>query len=697
MGPGHHPRHLGHALRNTSAFVLRQGSLDLAPLGLVGELCFGGDQVALGYLNSPSRTSETFIQHPLYGRLYRSGDLGRMLPDGSLMIIGRQDDQVKLRGQRVELEEINTAAAQSDDISAAATLLLSPNNAGSQQLVTFYVTKTAKTLSLDLSFPEARLRAMRVSLFQRLRAHLPGYMIPSHVVPLSALPLTPAGKVDKALLRKTFGELTPEHLEKTNEIEETEGAAEWGATERDISAAVSDTFGVDQAVIRLWTPLSTLGLDSISAIRLARLLRERHGWRLPISTVLQSASVAQLSAVLTRTRPVEEQRVASLDVFSPEFHAGLRRELQQRNLTAEQVLPCTPLQEAMLASRPGQQAYLNTVVFEIQRPAERMKTWWSMMSQRHGILRTCFVTTDSPEHAVAQVVLADHAIDWQDFIISTQGFRTRNSCVDDQTRRLPPPTNSYKPLVSFAIIHEGGARFLSFVCHHALYDGEAVSRLFFEVEQVANGKILPEPPSYNDFLSGSLCLPPSTDAFWAAQLRGFQPSLLLPLDKKQNSRQLTKSGRLRSLLSDLEQTLRSTNVTLLSACQASWALTLMLLAKTDDVCFGNVFSGRSATMDRIDELVAPCFNTVPFRINSAGVKLNSDLLQMVQALNIATLEYQFTPLRRIQKQAYRGHPIFNTLLLLQTPARPLDGDIWLLRSDEGDMDVSGCQTPCYSW
>ena len=691
MAPGDNPRHLGHTLDNTSVVVLGQGRLDAVPLGFVGELCFGGEQVAVGYLNSPSLTAESFIQQPPFGRLYRSGDLGRMLPDGSLVIMGRKDDQVKLRGQRVELGEITAAAAHSDNVSAAVTLVLSPKNVASQQLIVFYVPKTGRGTLFAIAATDANLRTTGASLFRTLRASLPGYMIPSHVVPISALPLTPAGKIDKALLRKVFEGLTPENLEATSESLEAENDqdAEWGEIEQSLGAALSDTFGVDSTAIRLWTPFSALGLDSISAIRLARLLRERHGWRLPVSAILKNASIAQLSREIVRQRSGEE-RICSLDVFSLDFRTDLHHELRQRGLVAERILPCTPLQEAMLATSSSQQAYFNKMVFRIRRTAEDMRRWWSVVSQRHGILRTCFVTTDNPEYAIAQVVLEDHLLDWEELTTSTSDL---TSCLDQQAQRLPPPTNSYRPPVSFATVQDGDEVFLCFFCHHALYDGQAVSRLLFEVEQITLGQALPDTPTYDDFLSQSLCLPSSADDFWAAQLHGFQPVLLQRIEDKRASRQHSASRTLGISLADLERRLMSAGTTLLSACQASWAITLMVLAKTDDVCFGNVFSGRSVPVDRVDELVAPCFNTVPLRVCSTGVKLNGDLINAVQELNIATLDYQFTPLRRIQRQSFHGNVIFNTLLLLQTPARPLNDEVWILEKDEGDMGVSSSRTP----
>ncbi|KAG6251978.1 NRPS protein [Claviceps purpurea] len=107
MSHGEFTEHLGWVFPGTSVVVLSPNTLDVVPFGWLGEFCFGGSQVARGYLNDDELTAQKFIEHPSFGRIYRSGDVGRMLPDGSLMIIGRLDSQLKVRGQRVEASEID--------------------------------------------------------------------------------------------------------------------------------------------------------------------------------------------------------------------------------------------------------------------------------------------------------------------------------------------------------------------------------------------------------------------------------------------------------------------------------------------------------------------------------------------------------------------------------------------------------------
>ncbi len=378
-----------------------------------------------------------------------------------------------------------------------------------------------------------------------------------------------------------------------------------------------------------------------------------------------------------------------LEVFTPAFYSETRRQCESRNLDLETILPCTPLQEAMLASpaQEGGGAYVNKMLFRLRTTPEKMQSVCQTMCQRHGILRTFFVTTDSANFSIAQAILRDHTIAWSR--LSAQNCSVE-SCVEDQAQALPLPINSFQPPVSFAIIDKGGASFLSFVCHHALYDGGAMCRLLFEVEQLSLGADLQPAPSYAPFLEQALSLPPTVDEFWGEHLGGFRPTLLQMKSKSGalDHKQQTFTKTLEISLSELQKHSKVLGISLLNICQASWACVLSSALKSRDVCFGNVYNGRSALVDGIDELVAPCFNTIPLRVSLDGIKRGIDLMKTLQGLNPELLKYQFTPLRRIHKRLdLDGNHVFNTLLLLQQPVQPLDDEVWMLEKDEGEMDV----------
>jgi amino acid adenylation domain-containing protein len=179
---------IGLPIRNTQVYVLDQ-DMQPMPTGIPGEICIGGPGVARGYLNRPALTAAAFVPDPYGepgGRLFRTGDLGRRRADGSLEYLSRRDTQVKLRGLRIELGEVENALRELPEVRAAAALVRD-DLPGEPALVAYLVLK--ETAEPD----SARVR-------QSLRARLPGYMVPGRFVFLDELPLTSNGKIDRKTL-----------------------------------------------------------------------------------------------------------------------------------------------------------------------------------------------------------------------------------------------------------------------------------------------------------------------------------------------------------------------------------------------------------------------------------------------------------------------------------------------------------------
>jgi amino acid adenylation domain-containing protein len=178
---------IGAPIANTTIHILND-RLQPVPIGIPGELHIGGVQVAVGYVNQPELTAERFIADPFDppGRLYKTGDLARWLPDGQADYLGRLDHQIKLRGQRIELGEIEAVLRQNPDVTEVV-VVAREDHRGDQRLVAYF------TPSSDTSGLVETLRS-------ELRRKLPEYMVPSHFVSVAAIPLTPSGKVDKKSL-----------------------------------------------------------------------------------------------------------------------------------------------------------------------------------------------------------------------------------------------------------------------------------------------------------------------------------------------------------------------------------------------------------------------------------------------------------------------------------------------------------------
>lgn len=687
---------LGPPLRNTSAFAMQgPDSLDMVPRGGIGEFCFGGDQVFRGYLNMPAMTSQKIIQHPKFGRLYRSGDYGRILSDGCLEFYGRQDDQVKIRGQRVELGEIDNVLLRSGKVIDVITLI-DPREASLQQLLTFWVPDGYSTVGWHV-LDDQDLSETLKELFLTLTGSLPSYMIPSLLIPIPFIPMTVQGKIDKRRLMIASSSMTHQqskHFARCTKRESDNH--DWSWTERIVSQTLSTTIGCMLQQVGRHISFFSLGLDSISAISFSRSLREQGFHGADVSMVLRHSSVSKLSDELVHGPEavlIDKCDTKRLDdYFSPLETENITRKFDKTRVL--KILPCTPLQEAMLSSlsAPGKVPYYNHTVFEIHGDIDQLYRAWQEMASKHDILRTCITPTENERYSFAQVVLPSHEIEWTSIKLESDDFdaalkRSMNNAVRNAIE--------HKPQYSFTVLVTAKKTVLLLSMHHSLYDGEAFQLLLNEVKATYDGHSLSPPVSSERFLSTvhSLDLG-EADSFWNKHLHNFKPKTFSAAFlgaitiSQENVRSVVTTESSSASLGSLAAYCKKFKISMLSLLQASWAKVLSLFLHTTDVCFGNVVSGRTLPLDGIERIMAPCFNTIPIRLQLGTDMSNLDLIQSAQQLNLDLLPYQFTPLRRVHKlRRSRDLRLFDTLFILQKPQQSLDNHIWSVKKNVGAMDV----------
>ncbi|KUJ06998.1 uncharacterized protein LY89DRAFT_767318 [Mollisia scopiformis] len=675
----HAINNIGPPFRNTSAFVLSPASeFSPVPRGGVGEFCFGGSQVFRGYMDSRQNIGK-IIEHPRYGKLYRSGDFGRLMPDGSLAFTGRKDEQVKIRGQRVELGEINNIMLRSDEVKDCVTMVIDGDTENSQRLVCFWASTLSTSEKLEFLTPETTVIER---LYTSLEAALPSYMIPSALLPITFLPSTAQGKIDRRRLVKMFRALDLNYLDMISQGPKTAEDHAWTGLENKIADTVAKITKQPRADIHLDTSFFNLGVDSISAISLARTLRQSIELQVEISDILKFPSVTRLAQRIS-SRLGEDRSASASDQTS--FHFGLKEEFKTSVITrfgragkaVQAILPCTPLQEAMLSAAEvsPESLYDNRVTLNVCGNVNKLQTCWRDMVRRHEILRTCFMSTDIKQHPYVQVVLEKHDLSFD-----------RDS-KDDLLQELKPP-------YTLQLTGSESCHKLSISMHHALYDGVALSVLYEEVESLYRRESLAPPVSFVPFLHKIETMDLDiADKFWESTLKSCRNTSLKEISRPSSAsiqlQPITRIDRMtsRGPLHSIEADIKKHSTSLLAACHAAWASSLSELVEEIDVCFGNVVSGRTVPVEDVERLVAPCFNTIPARLQNIHNLTYLEAFRKLQTLNADSIPFQLTPLRRIQsKFSPDGSRLFDTLFILQQPPRALDSSIWTIEEDSGAMD-----------
>jgi amino acid adenylation domain-containing protein len=281
---------IGRPIFATRMYVL-DANLHPVPVGVVGEIYIGGAGVARGYWNRPDATAEKFIPDPfsaeLGARLYKSGDVGKYRPDGTIEYLGRSDDQIKLRGFRVELGEIESHLAAFPGVSRVA-IVVREDNPGDKRLVAYVVSEQPPSEMLDSD-----------AILAHLRSKLPAYMIPSAVVELQELPLTSSGKVDRKALPWVQQSRLPARLLPRDELE--------------LKLTILWEELLNVAPIGRRDNFFSLGGHSFLAVALMNRIKERFGQELPVSVLFEEPTIEHLGDAIRHSyHPAERSNLVQI-------------------------------------------------------------------------------------------------------------------------------------------------------------------------------------------------------------------------------------------------------------------------------------------------------------------------------------------------------------------------------------------------
>jgi hypothetical protein len=417
------------------------------------------------------------------------------------------------------------------------------------------------------------------------------------------------------------------------------------------------------------------------------------------------SALARALATEDQSHVISEQvGVAALAEFVASVRESVMEQLQYSEDHILKILPCTPLQEATLSTKKGAdpRTYYNHTVLNLKIDYQRLHASWAAAAKAYDIMRTCFAVTSHHRHAFAQVVVKESQLQWKEYELDSEAeFAT---AIEAHICEVSAAIEITRPPYSFGMFISPAKSMLVMSFHHSLYDGFAMDLLLENVQHActnADYKFAQTTTfdSYFEYME-SLDLAKADD-FWKNLLDGVEPTTFPDLTGKSSTARKHLTGMASKRLtctkelSAINDGCRRLSILLLTLGQSTWARLLSVFTGESDLCFGNVVSGRTIPVDGVDTIIAPCFNTVPLRVNISNGATTRTVMGVLQELNAEIIPFQLTPLRRIMTALKtEGRALFDTLFILQHANENKLEYLWEEIEDRGEMDVSVCTPLC---
>ncbi|THC87865.1 hypothetical protein EYZ11_012689 [Aspergillus tanneri] len=655
----------------------------LMPLGTPGELLIEGPLLARGYLNDPVKTAAAFIKNPAFTeqlglvgpgrRMYRTGDIVQQNADGSLTYIGRRDTQVKIRGQRVEIGEIESqiVCLLPDARKAIVDVIQPASEAHDSILILVAVIEYAEAgpaLSscgaLDIYNPAMITEATRKALdklYIDLTQVLPLYMIPSIFLLTPNIPLNLSGKLDRRTVREEMCKMSRELLSSYSCSTTTKQAPKTAMEQRLQSlwaAALSlspDTVGINDSFFRL-------GGDSVVAMKLAAAARAEN-------ILLSVADVFRLPRLEDMAAALEEHHEGNGPIEADPLPFSLWPELAQTGNTdaerdrlladiavqcgispdkIEDVYPCSPLQAGLMAiTAQHPKAYVIQRVFQLHAnlSTERLKAAWNQMVEALPILRTRIIPSvqaDALQVVVQEQPVWYHRASLEDYLamdranaITYGGELSRTAIIESE---------------------DNGSRTFVWTSHHSIYDGWSKSKMIDMFGQLLRGEALPSAPVPVSRFIAYLARQDEKQkvAFWKNHFQGVNWTSYPALPSAQH-----KVNPRDKLSCQLHVSLIPGAATMSTVLRAAWALLVTANTGAEEAVINVVLSGRMAAVDGITDLIAPTITSVPFRVSAWRQQTTRGFLSDVQEQATEMIPYEHTGLQNIRRMAPDLGPEFD--------------------------------------
>ena len=650
---------IGRPIDNKQIYLL-DARLQPVPVGVYGELYVGGPGLARGYLRKPALTAEKFIPDPFSaragGRLYRTGDLARFLPGGEIEFLGRSDNQVKIRGHRIELGEVEAALDKHEALRESA-VLVRPDAFGEKKLVAYVVAE-------DGARPPATSE-----LRSYLKSRLPEYMVPSNfVLLLDLMPRTSSGKVDREALPAPDGApLAPE-----------QGAAAARTPVEEVLCGIwAHVLGLSGVGVH--DNFFEAGGHSLLATQVVSRVREVFNVELSLRQIFESPTVAELAAdVESLVKSRARLEVAPI-VPAPRGDESPLSFAQQRLWFLERLHPGTSaynVSQALRLTGVLDSAALGRALDELVR--------------RHEVLRTSFQAVDDQPVAVIHPPFPLH-VSVEDLSGLDPDAREAEALARAAREARRPFDLAHAPLLRVSVLKLAEQEHVAVLTtHHIISDGWSMGVLLSEVAALYSayrqGQTSPLgelPIQYADFaawqrgwLQGEVL--EEQLAYWRRSLAGAPPVLELPTDHPrppvQSYRGAAQPFSLPAGLSaSLLELSRREGVTLFMTLLAAFQVLLARYTGQEDVVVGTPVAGRNRA--ELEGLIGFFLNTLVLRTDLSGDPTFSELLRRVREVALGAYMHQDVSFERLieelQPERDLGwQPLFQVMLVVQNaPAR----------------------------
>lgn len=642
---------IGKPIDNTTLLILNP-DMQLQPAGIAGELYIGGENLAAGYLNQVELTCDRFVRNPFEPAafLYKTGDLARWLDDGSIEYLGRIDSQVKIRGNRIELNEIEAVIKKYPGVKNAAVLMKEQNSAN--RLIAYIVKQS--------SFSEE-------GLMDLLRETLPDYMIPGNVVVINRIPLTVNGKVDRNELLAFDLPTGTDYVPPTTELQE-KVLAIWQDVLGNKAIGITDNF-------------FTSGGDSIKMISLAYKINKLLGTEIKVADLFTNVTVASLVNLLETNSTTTITR--DIDQLKPEIDAIRSKVLADHahRDSIEDVTIMSDIQKGMIyhyETNRKDSMYHDQLVFFVTiknfDPA-LLKIVIGMMIRKHAILRTTF-NIDRWDEFV-QIIHKDAEIDYVHHSIEGVPKSEQEAYIADlmENDRKCPFQYRKGPLFRFRTIALGHDTISAIsIFHHVILDGWSSASLLTEMSNTyaalqKDPAFRPRPlqTNYADFVIRELYEKrrPESIEFWKRELAGYKRlEFPTPTDAASYQKFGTEKYEFEPEFSVLiDKKHKGLGISIRNLCFSAYILALKMITYGNDLTVGLVINNRPEIED--GHRILGCFlNTIPFRVS---VNAGDSYLEFVRRVNdkLSALSrydrFPFYEIVKLQEEDFHnGNPIFDT-------------------------------------